>query len=157
MGKPGKPDQSELPFSAESTPPSSIRFKSHWGPEFLDTAWRFSIQLTCAGGSGALAKTAVAPLERVKVCGALTPSSPSPASHMPPASPPMRPSRALPRPHTTAVPTPWHRRLLPGSLATHRMLNNTHGDCVHVRPTRVWAALASVHVWLRRCCCKCSP
>lgn len=56
-------------FLAESTPPSSYRFKQHWGPAFLDTLWSFSIQLVCAGGSGAIAKTAVAPLERVKVRG----------------------------------------------------------------------------------------
>lgn len=59
------------PFLAERTPPSSYKFKQHWGPAFLDNMWRFSIQLVCAGGSGALAKTAVAPLERVKVSTSL--------------------------------------------------------------------------------------
>jgi len=33
----------------------------------LDNIQGFLIQLACAGGSGAIAKTAVAPLERVKV------------------------------------------------------------------------------------------
>lgn len=35
----------------------------------LDNIQGFLIQLACAGGSGAIAKTAVAPLERVKVSG----------------------------------------------------------------------------------------
>jgi hypothetical protein len=43
------------------------RFKEPWTVLALDNIQGFLIQLACAGGSGAIAKTAVAPLERVKV------------------------------------------------------------------------------------------
>lgn len=45
------------------------RFKEPWTDLALDNLQGFLIQLVCAGGSGAIAKTAVAPLERVKVIG----------------------------------------------------------------------------------------
>lgn len=43
-------------------------YKEPWTASLWDSMQRFSVQLASAGGSGALAKTAVAPLERVKVC-----------------------------------------------------------------------------------------
>jgi hypothetical protein len=46
---------------------SVYRFQDPWFARAWDNFRLFSIQLACAGGSGAVAKTAVAPLERVKV------------------------------------------------------------------------------------------
>ena len=43
-------------------------YKEPWTASLWDGLQRFSVQLASAGGSGALAKTAFAPLERVKVC-----------------------------------------------------------------------------------------
>lgn len=43
------------------------KFKEPWTVLALDSIQGFLVQLACAGGSGAIAKTAVAPLERVKV------------------------------------------------------------------------------------------
>lgn len=40
-----------------------------WAVNFLENTRQFGVQLICAGGSGAIAKTAVAPLERAKVGG----------------------------------------------------------------------------------------
>jgi hypothetical protein len=52
------------------------KFKEPWTVLALDNIQGFLIQLACAGGSGAIAKTTVAPLERVKVshsiCGYYT-------------------------------------------------------------------------------------
>ncbi|CAL8463599.1 g3133 [Coccomyxa elongata] len=42
-------------------------YKEPWTASLWDGLQRFSVQLASAGGSGALAKTAVAPLERVKI------------------------------------------------------------------------------------------
>lgn len=52
------------------------KFREPWTVLAMDNIQGFLIQLACAGGSGAIAKTAVAPLERVKVpelalCGLL--------------------------------------------------------------------------------------
>lgn len=41
-------------------------FKQPWTASLYDQLRLFSVQLLCSGGSGALAKTAVAPLERIK-------------------------------------------------------------------------------------------
>lgn len=43
------------------------KFKEPWTVLALDNIQGFLIQLACGGGAGAIAKTAVAPLERVKV------------------------------------------------------------------------------------------
>ena len=42
-------------------------YKEPWTATIWDHLGLFSLQLASAGGSGAIAKTAVAPLERVKV------------------------------------------------------------------------------------------
>lgn len=42
-------------------------YKEPWTASLWEGLLRFSVQLASAGGSGALAKTAVAPLERIKV------------------------------------------------------------------------------------------
>lgn len=42
-------------------------YTPHWTTRAFDSAKLFSIQFLTVGGSGAIAKTAVAPLERVKV------------------------------------------------------------------------------------------
>ena len=42
-------------------------YMPHWTTRVFDSTKLFSVQLLTLGGSGALAKTAVAPLERVKV------------------------------------------------------------------------------------------
>jgi hypothetical protein len=44
----------------------AANYTPHWTTRAFDTAKLFSLQLVTIGGSGALAKTAVAPLERVK-------------------------------------------------------------------------------------------
>ncbi|KAF8055733.1 cation/proton exchanger 4 [Scenedesmus sp. PABB004] len=49
------------------TAPHSYRMREPWTALALDNLRGFSVQLACAGGSGAIAKTAVAPLERVKI------------------------------------------------------------------------------------------
>lgn len=46
----------------------AYRYQEPWTAALFDNARALSLQLVCAGGSGAIAKTAVAPLERVKVC-----------------------------------------------------------------------------------------
>lgn len=46
---------------------SGVLYEDSWEVSALETARLFTVQLLCAGGSGAIAKTAVAPLERVKV------------------------------------------------------------------------------------------
>ncbi len=46
---------------------SGVLYEDTWEVSALETARLFTVQLMCAGGSGAIAKTAVAPLERVKV------------------------------------------------------------------------------------------
>jgi hypothetical protein len=43
------------------------KFREPWTVLAMDNIQGFLIQLACAGGSGAIAKTAVAPLERAKV------------------------------------------------------------------------------------------
>mmetsp|Transcript_15731 Transcript_15731/g.44017 ORF Transcript_15731/g.44017 Transcript_15731/m.44017 type:complete len:320 (-) Transcript_15731:209-1168(-) len=45
----------------------ATNYTPHWTTRAFDSAKLFSIQLLTVGGSGALAKTAVAPLERVKI------------------------------------------------------------------------------------------
>lgn len=42
-------------------------YKEPWTATWVDMFYRFSMQLASAGGSGAIARTAVAPLDRVKV------------------------------------------------------------------------------------------
>jgi hypothetical protein len=56
-------------------PPPSARppgkplvFKEHWTAALSDQLRLFTVQLVCSGGSSAIAKTVVAPLERIKVC-----------------------------------------------------------------------------------------
>ena len=44
--------------------------KEPWTATYFDNLKLFSVQLACAGGSSAIAKTAVAPLERVKASSA---------------------------------------------------------------------------------------
>lgn len=61
----GRPSTS-LPFPLEPTP-TTYRFKEPWTATLADNVRALGIQMVCAGGSGAIAKTAVAPLERVKV------------------------------------------------------------------------------------------
>ena len=64
-----KSDGSDLAFPIEPTAAPTYRFKEPWTATLVDNVRSFGIQLVCAGGSGAIAKTAVAPLERVKVSG----------------------------------------------------------------------------------------
>lgn len=54
-------------FVIDTNPQANYRFKEPWTSLVVDNVRGFSVQLACAGGSGAIAKTAVAPLERVKV------------------------------------------------------------------------------------------
>ncbi|KAG2487872.1 hypothetical protein HYH03_013585 [Edaphochlamys debaryana] len=42
-------------------------YKEHWTAALADQAQLFSVQLVCSGGSGAVARTVVAPLERIKI------------------------------------------------------------------------------------------
>jgi hypothetical protein len=60
--------------AAGAAPPLNPAWNQEsWAATFLDNARQFGVQLVCAGGSGAIAKTAVAPLERAKVrCVAAT-------------------------------------------------------------------------------------
>jgi hypothetical protein len=57
-----------LCYLTDNNPHTNYRHKEPWTSLALDNLHGFAIQLACAGGSGAIAKTAVAPLERVKVC-----------------------------------------------------------------------------------------
>lgn len=57
-------------FSLEPGAQHHYKFKEPWTVLALDNIQGYLIQLACAGGSGAIAKTAVAPLERVKVINA---------------------------------------------------------------------------------------
>lgn len=54
-------------FVIDTNPQANYRFKEPWTSLVVDNVRGFSVQLACAGGSGAIAKTAVAPLERVKI------------------------------------------------------------------------------------------
>lgn len=69
MTKEAKPDSkaNSSDFFTEPASQPHYRFKEPWTVLALDNIQGFLIQLACAGGSGAIAKTAVAPLERVKV------------------------------------------------------------------------------------------
>ena len=49
-----------------------LRIKESWVAALPDHAKALGVQLLCSGGSGALARTAVAPLERIKVCGGVS-------------------------------------------------------------------------------------
>lgn len=51
----------------DSRATGSFTRKEPWTATYFDNLKLFSVQLACAGGSSAIAKTAVAPLERVKV------------------------------------------------------------------------------------------
>ncbi len=55
-----------LSFSAPSHRPHRY-YREPWSATLLDQAKLFASHLLCVAGSGALAKTAVAPLERIKV------------------------------------------------------------------------------------------
>lgn len=67
--------QGTAPALTPQSNSSSLRNGSHpgllyedrWEASAIETMRLFTIQLLCAGGSGAIAKTAVAPLERVKI------------------------------------------------------------------------------------------
>lgn len=59
--------------AAGAAPLNAVWNQESWAAAFLDNARQFSVQLVCAGGSGAMAKTAVAPLERAKVRAARAP------------------------------------------------------------------------------------
>lgn len=50
-----------------ATPHPHHRHKVHWGATLTDNLRLFAVQLACTGGAGAAARTAVAPLERVKL------------------------------------------------------------------------------------------
>lgn len=63
-----------IDFVIDKNPQANYRFKEPWTSLALDNLRGFSVQLACAGGSGAIAKTAVAPLERVKVSQVFQPS-----------------------------------------------------------------------------------
>eukprot|EP00877_Chromochloris_zofingiensis_P005931 jgi/Chrzof1/1591/Cz10g13190.t1 len=54
-------------YTPDSSPDPSIKFKEPWTVSVVDNLRSFGTQLVCAGGSGAIAKTAVAPLERIKI------------------------------------------------------------------------------------------
>jgi hypothetical protein len=54
-------------FFAASPPLTPAWNQESWAAVLLENARQFGVQLVCAGGSGAIAKTAVAPLERAKV------------------------------------------------------------------------------------------
>jgi len=61
-------DASFFTSSAGAAPPlNAVWNQESWAATLLDNARQFGTQLACAGGSGAIAKTAVAPLERAKV------------------------------------------------------------------------------------------
>ena len=87
MGPPPPPaDLGAMPADPCDAAPA-YRYQEPWTAALFDNARALSLQLVCAGGSGAIAKTAVAPLERVKVCVCLC-SAPTPSG----AATPMRPS-----------------------------------------------------------------
>lgn len=62
-----KEGHESVDFVIETNPQANYRFKEPWTSLAIDNLRGFSVQLACAGGSGAIAKTVVAPLERVKV------------------------------------------------------------------------------------------
>uniref|UniRef100_A0A383VTZ2 ADP,ATP carrier protein n=1 Tax=Tetradesmus obliquus TaxID=3088 RepID=A0A383VTZ2_TETOB len=59
--------KAEFEFPIDNNPHTNYRHQEPWTALALDNLHGFAIQLACAGGSGAIAKTAVAPLERVKI------------------------------------------------------------------------------------------
>jgi hypothetical protein len=67
----GKQDASGIADTTFIEPAAQhhYKFKEPWTVLALDNIQGFLIQLACGGGAGAIAKTAVAPLERVKVNG----------------------------------------------------------------------------------------
>ena len=67
MGPPQPADLGAMPSDPCDAAPA-YRYQEPWTAALFDNARALSLQLVCAGGSGAIAKTAVAPLERVKVC-----------------------------------------------------------------------------------------
>ncbi|KAI8463414.1 MAG: mitochondrial carrier domain-containing protein [Monoraphidium minutum] len=64
--------------AAGASPLSAAWNQESWAARFLDNARQFSVQLVCAGGSGAIAKTAVAPLERAKILAQVQPLGAAP-------------------------------------------------------------------------------
>ena len=65
-----KPGAEPQPRVGKLNKSPNIAFKEPWTAALYDQLRLFSVQLLCSGGSGALAKTAVAPLERIKVMAA---------------------------------------------------------------------------------------
>ena len=71
------PPPPDAGFAPGADPRTNYRFKEPWTVLALDNLRGFALQLACAGGSGAIAKTAVAPLERVKVLRHIRPPGPA--------------------------------------------------------------------------------
>lgn len=63
----GAEDFAAAAAAGAAAPLNAVWNQDPWAVTLLDTARQFGVQLLCAGGSGAAAKTAVAPLERAKV------------------------------------------------------------------------------------------
>lgn len=62
-----KPGAEPQPRVGKLNKSPNVAFKEPWTAALYDQLRLFSVQLLCSGGSGALAKTAVAPLERIKI------------------------------------------------------------------------------------------
>ncbi|GLI65280.1 hypothetical protein VaNZ11_008772, partial [Volvox africanus] len=61
-------DDSPVAFSSTARPPGKpLVFKEHWTAALSDQMRLFTVQLVCSGGSSAIAKSVVAPLERIKI------------------------------------------------------------------------------------------
>jgi hypothetical protein len=78
--KPNKKPETEVVFSNTSS--NTYKYQDTWRATMLDSLWLFTLQLLSAGGSGAIAKTAVAPLERAKVGDAALHTPMPPSLHM---------------------------------------------------------------------------
>ncbi|GFR50815.1 hypothetical protein Agub_g13090, partial [Astrephomene gubernaculifera] len=55
------------PLAGARPPGKPLVFKEHWTAALSDQLRLFGVQLICTGGSSAIAKTVVAPLERIKI------------------------------------------------------------------------------------------
>ncbi|GIL56625.1 hypothetical protein Vafri_11963 [Volvox africanus] len=61
-------DDSPVAFPSTARPPGKpLVFKEHWTAALSDQMRLFTVQLVCSGGSSAIAKSVVAPLERIKI------------------------------------------------------------------------------------------